>query len=274
MNSAPDHAAPSEAPRPGRAAAGSAGVIVAGRLPWLDFHLRPRTVAKVLVSVIVVLITLGTVANIVIYHVAPDPDHRLARLMHRFDLGFEPSLANWYSSLVLLLNAVVVGIVALLKRQTGQPLVKHWCALSGLMLFMAVDEAIMIHEMFDKPLRELLNTGGLLYFAWVIPGSILVALVGIGFAGFLREIDPRTRRLFIAAGTVFVVGAIGMELLAGLVMSAHGSEAAGVFSYGHTFEQAVEEALEMVGALVFLYAVLDLLSRELGGVRLKFWFHE
>ncbi len=230
-------------------------------------RIHPPAVAKVLAVVIVFLVVVGTIANIIIYHVAPDPDHKIARMMQRFDLGFEPSLANWYSSIVLLTNAGIVWLVAFVKRHRSEQYVRHWFALGFVMLYMAIDEAIMIHEMFDSTLRDVLQTGGILYFAWVIPGAAMVLAVGLGFSGFLRHLDSRTRTLFVAAGTIFVAGAIGMELIAGLVMDAHGSIAAGVLSLGHTFEQAAEEGLEMFGALIFLYANLDLLSRDLSSVR-------
>ena len=44
---------------------------------WLELRVHPPTVAKALLCVVVFLIVAGTVANIVIYHVAPDPDPKL-----------------------------------------------------------------------------------------------------------------------------------------------------------------------------------------------------
>ena len=53
------------------------------------------------------------------------------------------------------------------------------------------------------------------------------------------------RWLFLSAGALFVGGAIGMEMLAGVIFDAAGSYEAGLGSLARSFAQAVEEMLEM-----------------------------
>jgi hypothetical protein len=62
-----------------------------------------------------------------------------------------------------------------------------------------------------------------------------------------------------------------MEMVAGAVVGAHGGdEAVGTASLSHTFAQTIEETLEMLGVLLFLYAELDYLRRTAGSVYIRF----
>lgn len=230
----------------------------------IAFVIRPTIVLRKLLILAVLLVVVGTVANLIIYHVAPSPDHKLANLMQRLDLGFEPSLPAWLSSLGLLSCAVLLGAIALAHRRVCDRQYRWWALLAFLFLYLALDEAVMIHELSDGFLHNTLNTTGPLFFAWVIPGMLFAVFVFAVFARFLWQIEKRTRWLFITAGAIFVTGAIGMELIAGMVVEAHGVE-----SLGHTFEQAVEEFLEMCGTIVFLYALLDYLGRAVPHIRLE-----
>ncbi len=224
--------------------------------------IQPAKVAKYLLGVTLIMATAGTIANIVIYHVAPHPEHRIARLAYRFDLGMEPSIPAWYSSSALLASSLLLLTIASVKGQRAEKYVKHWYGLSAVFLCLAIDEAVMFHEIFVNVLRAALNTHGIFYFAWVIPGSIFVLTFAACYFKFLLHQSARTRWLFITAGAVFVGGAIGMEMIAGIVVEGHGVE-----HIGHTIVQTIEESCEMIGVVIFLYALLDVMQREFGQVR-------
>ena len=70
--------------------------------------------------------------------------------------------------------------------------------------------------------------------------------------------------MFVASAGLFVGGAIGMEMIAGIVV-----EARGVASIWHTLVQTVEETCEMLGIVVFLYALLDYIQRNWSNVQLS-----
>jgi hypothetical protein len=183
---------------------------------------RPKRVARALAVLVLVLVAVGAVANVMIYNVAPSTDHALAAVMKRFDLGHEPSIPNWYSSLALLAASVLLAVIAKAEKIVRSPESWYWAALSGVFFFLAVDEAVQIHEMAGSPVREFLNTGGALFFAWVIPYSVLVLLVGMFFLRFLIRLDSRTRRLFLLSAVLFVSGAIGIELIEGVIVDQYG----------------------------------------------------
>jgi hypothetical protein len=92
---------------------------------------------------------------------------------------------------------------------------------------------------------------------------MLLVLV-IVFLRFLLRQPPRTRNLMILAGFLYVGGAVGAEAVSGWV-SQH-------WGFGWTYEVVLtcEEVLEMVGATVFVSALLDHINRCLPGTRLVF----
>ena len=227
-------------------------------------RLQPGKVARGLTIIVSILATVGTVANYVIYHVATDPDAKLARLMQRFDLGHEPSVPALYSSLALMGSAALLAIIGFGKRRQQARYAKHWLALSLIFVGLSIDECVMIHEMIDNYTANFIERSGALHFVWVIPGGLFVLFTGLAYLGFLRHLEARTRWLFIQAGALFVFGAIGMEMVAGVI-----AESSGLESLHHTFSQAVEETCEMLGVVLFIYALLDYLDRNVAGIHLR-----
>ena len=229
----------------------------------LELRVRPAGVAKACAVVVAIVVAVGLVANRLVFGVAPHLEHPLARAAARFDLGLEPSVPALWSTFLLAACAGALYLNGRAERES-RPDRRAWYGLSVLFVGLAVDETVMIHEMANDTLREALGTGGLLYFAWVIPGALFVLAVAAVFGRFLMGLDRRTRGLFAWAGVLFVGGAIGMELVAGLI-----AEAEGVEGVAHMAEQAVEETLEMSGSIVFLYALLDRLGRRSGSIHVS-----
>jgi hypothetical protein len=220
----------------------------------------PRTVGRLLAAWVAILLIVGFFANVVIYNLAPSPDAPAAAFMKRFDLGNEPSLPNWYSSLALLAAAILLATVARLEQVARSAQSLGWVILSAAFVMLAADEAIQIHEMADRPIHEYLGTTGLLYFAWVIPYSIFVLIAAMYFIPFIKHLDARIRRMFLLAGAMFVCGAIGVELIEGVIVDALGQQE-GFASLQLTVAQTIEEGLEMYGVVLFIYALLVKLSR-------------
>ena len=240
----------------GMVAAGVANTCPAG----LDLTINLRWTVRVIFLIIASLIVSGTAANIVSNQVAPSKDHKLAKLMNRFDLAFEPSVPNWYSSCSLLVCGVLLGVIARAKRREAG--FWHWAILAALFVGLSVDEGVRFHEMLHYAIASRVETHGLLYFPWVIPALIFVALVGLSYLPFLMRLERRTALLFIVAGATYVMGAVGMDMIGGVIVEQHGME-----SIQHSFAQSMEELLEMLGVLIFLYALLGYIGRHVGAVR-------
>ncbi|HLL46809.1 MAG TPA: hypothetical protein VK399_08860, partial [Longimicrobiaceae bacterium] len=135
--------------------------------------------------------------------------------------------------------------------------------LALLFLYLSVDEAAELHELLIEPLRGSLNAGGLFHFAWVVPAIALLAVLGLAYARFLVHLPASTRRLFIMAAATFVGGAVGAEMVGGAWV-----ESRGFHNLGSVLIWTVEESLEMLGIVVFVYALLHHL--QLRGAAITF----
>lgn len=219
---------------------------------------------RVLVAIMALLLVSGTAANIITNQVAPTKEHKLAKLMNRFDLGFEPSIPNWYSSFSLLACSIILGTIAAAAWRPRTRWRWHWLILSGLFLLLAIDEGVRFHEMLHTVMVEFVEPSGLLFFPWVIPAMIFVAIVGLSYLPFLWRLPRRTALLFTTAGAVFVGGAVGMDVIGGVLVEQYGME-----SVQHSIAQFFEEFGEMLGVLIFAYALLEWIRDHVGAVRLQ-----
>jgi hypothetical protein len=175
----------------------------------------------------------------------------------------ECNIPSWYSASLLLLCSLLLGIIAAAQRQRRDGYFGHWLALALIFLLLSLDETAQLHELSIAPLRDRFHATGLLYYAWIVPAGVGVALFGLSYLRFLAALPARSRRLFLVAGAIYVGGALGVEALSGAQASRHGEHN----PIYHAIV-TVEESLEMVGLVVFIYALLDYLSRQFTTVRL------
>jgi hypothetical protein len=89
----------------------------ADEMPTIKFMIDKGSIARRFCFVVSLLVIAGTIANWVIYHWAQTPEAPVARLFRRLDLGHEPSLPNFYSSLALILCAVLMRSTGWLWQQ-------------------------------------------------------------------------------------------------------------------------------------------------------------
>src|SRR5215218_7470333 len=121
---------------------------------------------------------------------------------------------------------------------------------------MSADEAAILHEKLS-PLVHGLPTWG-----WLAIGVPLAAAVGWGALWLTRSMERYLRRRLIAAGVLFLVGALGFEGISGVLVVQAGSYDAGTHTVTYMVLLAIEEFLEMAGVLVALWATLTALDIE------------
>lgn len=90
-----------------------------------------------------------------------------------------------------------------------------------------------------------------LAYAWVTPGALLAAAIGIACVALLRSESARTRGGLILAGVVFLGGAVVLELVGSLVLQ-HFQMVTWHFAVAYH----VEEILEILGVTMALVTVL------------------
>ena len=169
--------------------------------------------------------------------------------------------------LLLFCAALLLTVIAVLKKKQKDPDVSKWAILAFGFLFMAVDEASSIHEELSMPVPGLLGDGphGIFYFSWVIPGIAVVFALALFFLGFLLRLPAKTRFTFMVAATLFIGGALGLELVGGRYAELHGQE-----NLTYNMLATVEESLEMSGVIVFIYALLKYISDNYKEVLFRF----
>ena len=168
------------------------------------------------------------------------------------DVRLEMSVPNAFSSAVLLLCSVLFAGIAFSVRRTGHRYALRWGALSVVLFFVYVDEAIEIHDRLARLLASLGNSG-LFHYAWYILAGAFVVVFALAYLPFLFNLPVQTRRLFILAGTAYVSGVLGLDLLEDII----GLELqAGLFSPTSIVIGTIEEFMEMTGAVLLLYALM------------------
>lgn len=173
----------------------------------------------------------------------------------------EASVPTWYAQSLLLITAGLIFMIAKTVIQDK----KYWYGLAGIMMFISIDEGASIHELLITPMRELLTiNSGPLYYAWVIMYGLLFACIGLLFVRFFMRLLRRMRLLFAAALAIFLTGALGMEMIGGLVIS-QGDMPWQVY----VMIVGIEELLEMLGVTMLLYALLEHVRHSGGLLKIR-----
>lgn len=161
-------------------------------------------------------------------------------LLQMFDLDQENNLPTWFSGFILLNVAFILHVYA---SSQGVENKAYWRILSIGFLFLAIDEVAGIHET--------INT--ITDVNWAEPAAIMLVLLLAAFVPFLMSLRRGLAVLFLVSGLIYVSGAIVVELA-----SAHDESDSMVYK----MHVAIEEGLEMLGVLLFLFTNLGEMSKD------------
>ncbi len=224
------------------------------------FKLTPKLIFKFLFACVIVL----TFLNLVGIAFTTLGRGELMGLIPMFDFDRERNVPTLYSSANLMLSAVILGLIAVTHKANGATWVP-WLGLSAIFVFLSVDELARIHEKLTAPLQLALSTSGAFYYAWTIPYGILTGILFLSYFRFLMRLPAKTRYLFIAAGAIFISGAIGFEMIGSFQLQNDFSRNTLATRLTYT----CEEFLEMVGVVVFIYALLDYVLLAFGSLSIQ-----
>jgi hypothetical protein len=227
----------------------------------MEIRINARKIALTLL-IVAMLLTAAHIAGAISTYVLGHG--RLLGLIETFDLNDENNVPTFFSTFLHVACATLFAIIG------GQSTVvardaPYWRWLSIIFLFLAVDEDASLHELLTEPLKAQLHLSGPLFFAWVLPYGFAVIVLGFLYLKFVLRQPERTRRLIIAAGCVFLAGALGFELIGGWYLSRHDE----IENLRYLLLVAAEEFLEMSGLVLLIYALLDFLSNQLQGGPLR-----
>jgi|SRR3990172_10031942 len=231
----------------------------------------PKTITRVLLAIVACLTVLSVVGRLAVITLAQDrPSWSLRLFDDLFDLDSEKTIPTWYASSTLLICSFLLWAIAIARERLRDRRALHWKGLAIIFLGLSIDEMAEIHERATA-LGRILHVGGMFYFAWVIPGIVLVAFLGLVYLRFLLELPRATRRLFVLAGGLFVLGTIGLELVGASYVD-RGREFVLAYKSDLTYTaiSTVEEVLEMLGIVVFIRALMQRLATDVGSLQIRF----
>lgn len=192
-----------------------------------------------------------------------DPRSRMAGRL--FDLDAEGTMAVWFSSGMLAFAAAILLFIAMAEREVPGGAPRRWAGLSAVFAYLSIDEAISIHEHLTRPMRAVLGPrfrlGGVLHHAWVAPAMLAVGVLVAVYLPLLRRLPRPTARMFVIAGAVFIGGAVGWEVIGGLVELSGPASTPGRMGTLMVCA-AMEETMEMAGVVLFIDALLGYCGRR------------
>lgn len=168
------------------------------------------------------------------------------------DVDRERSLPTWFQAMVLLACSAALWTVADDVRRTAGSGRRHryWRLLAAAFAYLSIDEFVGLHELASIPIRTELELGGALRFAWVLVAVPLLLVFAAVLLPFLRSLPRPTLVGFAVSGLLYVGGAVGLELVGGVL-----TESVGMDTLAYSAEATAEELLEMLGMTLFLATV-------------------
>ena len=234
-----------------------------------------KTIVRILIIAVLLVTLAGLAARFAMYMWGQEGYLEALRI---FDVGEERSIPTWFESIQFLLCSILLAVIAVAKKQRNDRYSLHWSVLSVILLLLSLDEVASIHEAIGAQSERLLHTttgltpGGAISFFWVVPGAVFVIIVLLAYLRFLAHLPRTTRRLFLFAGALFVLGALGLEMLSAQVVSSSGGianwieassggivgreSASAIPTILKGLQTSVEEMFEMLGLTAFVYALL------------------
>lgn len=205
---------------------------------------------------VLLALTLGSVVVVatswVTLEFPPHPFFAVGGGGHAYlNVGAESNVPTWWSTAMLVTAGAGLAVVGWLSGvlDRGRPL--PWLAVAGVVLALALDEAVEIHEQLYRP-ASAIASGANIPYVWLVLGVPLALAVVVTLLLLARRLPRPTRRLLGAGILVFFAGAIGMEGVGSMLQaSGRGHESSLMVAAYH-----VEELLEMLGAGLLVVAPL------------------
>lgn len=228
-------------------------------VPMQMVSLTSRQLLGWLFALTAAIALLGLASELIDYLVAPS---WAATVVPMLSLSYEHNLPTWYAVCLHAQIAILCALTAGHQRQQGGRHARRWRLLSAAFAYISLDELVELHEAAGG----WFETGGLLYFDWVIPGAAITLALGLWFLPLVRDLPAPTRGRVITAGCVFVGGALLMELPLGYWTDLYGAD-----NLGYALIDWVEESLELLGLALFVRALIGLATG--GSERFRFGFN-
>ena len=182
----------------------------------------------------------------------------LDQLMKSFYLDSEGNIVTFINALLLFIPSLILAEIGIWKISVKDKFRFHWAGLALIFLFLSIDEAAVIHENMIKPMRAIVGAEGFFYFAWIIPGIIMVAAFGLLYLMFFLHLENKFKILFLFSLGVYISGVIGGEMISGYYAANLGLK-----NYTYAVVASLEESIEYIGCSLIIYSLLKYIEHYL-----------
>lgn len=171
------------------------------------------------------------------------------------DVNGEVNLPTWWSTTLLALAGVLSAAVGFVHRATGESGAFRWVLIAVLFLAMSIDEFTRIHDRIEQAWQALFGADPFTSTQWLLI-LIPVALVVVVAVLLLVRPMPRVPKALLGiGGACYVLGAVGVDALAGIGLPLLDSGTIGRFLLLN-----LEELGEFLGAAFFVVFPLSAFS--------------
>lgn len=217
--------------------------------------LRLHAVALGLIAVAVSIVLVALVFLLAHQRTTGVLSQNLHTVFWYFDVGREYNMATWYNSGLWLVMGVLSAAIALARPVRR----RAWWLLTAVALFASVDEYLEVHERLDLPgnrLAEHLPVD--IGFTWVLLGGPIALVIALLLLRLVLSLPARARNGILLGGALFLLGALGVESVNGMILARNDHVVDNAFLYG----TMLEELLEMSGVAVAFASLLSLVERD------------
>ena len=216
------------------------------------YYSRKRIIhSLVLIEIILVVLSIGANISTFVF------DHGfIYGLVPEFNLDKESNIPTIFSSLLLAGGAFLFYLNGRVRSSKDPKTSRKFKVLAGIFIFFSLDELSSLHELLIDPLRAL-GFSGAFHFSWVVVFIPLLLLLALYLLRFYLSLSRKLKLGLFAAGVLYVGGALGIELVGGMIASSRGEAN---LLYG--LVTTVEETLEITGLVVLWNVLLKELTQQ------------
>jgi hypothetical protein len=219
----------------------------------MNIIIKPK---KIFCTLLIIILFLE-IASIVGFVVNLNDDNSKP-IFNLFNIGIEGNFPAYYSTITILFASFLLALIALFRKKTGLSY-SLWLVLSIIFLYLSIDESVQLHEKLGAVFDRHFNLTGYFSWGWVVPyGIIFIIFSIVYYFKFLPQLPKKIYWLFIISGAIYVMGAIGFEMIG--AKNFHSANYSKILDF--TF-YSIEEFLEMLGIALFIYSLLLYIEDEI-----------
>jgi hypothetical protein len=185
-----------------------------------------------------------------------------------FSFADKVTVPTWYSSTLMLFCALLLGAIAYDSHTQGDRYSRYWAFFAIVFLALSLDEVAAIHDRLRFVIRYVWQSKLLRYGLYLLTAALISSVLWI-CRKFFAQLPSQTRWQF-GIGSLFYVSSIIIDRFDKRIWRGQDlytvAHAPGLFT-------VVDELLELVGLVVFIYALLAYIGRTIKELQIRIHSH-